>query len=203
MRRLSGLGLILAMTVMALMPAHGAAAADGAAARTPIDAVRVTAADGVGTAAVYGPFNIRALHSGKCLDVTGGPSATGDGVRVQHYACLGASQTNQHWYLVEAGNGWYQIKPRHAMSRCLDVIGGGTGDGVGIQQYTCLGTTQANQLWGLFNVVGDAAFQLRPRHAQSKCLDVTGGTGATGNGIPVQQYACLGTANQYWYLTTV
>ncbi|MFD9359789.1 RICIN domain-containing protein, partial [Streptomyces sp. NPDC060031] len=37
----------------------------------------------------YGPFRIRAVHSGKCLDVAGGTSATGDGADVHQWTCLG------------------------------------------------------------------------------------------------------------------
>jgi len=52
----------------------------------------------VGTQAVFGPYNLRAVHSNKCLDVIGGPGATGNGVHVQQYDCLGFGQSNQRWY---------------------------------------------------------------------------------------------------------
>lgn len=42
-------------------------------------------------------LQIRAQHSGKCLDVTGGTAATGDGVPIQQWTSLGAGQTNQTW----------------------------------------------------------------------------------------------------------
>ncbi|ARE73305.1 hypothetical protein B6R96_04630 [Streptomyces sp. Sge12] len=45
----------------------------------------------------YGPYFIRAVHSGKCLDVEGGTGATGDGVNVFQWSCLGSGQTNQQW----------------------------------------------------------------------------------------------------------
>ncbi|MEU2451162.1 RICIN domain-containing protein [Streptomyces sp. NPDC012765] len=44
-----------------------------------------------------GKYNIRAVHSGKCLDVEGGTGATGDGVNVHQWSCLGSGQTNQQW----------------------------------------------------------------------------------------------------------
>ncbi|WP_412075983.1 RICIN domain-containing protein [Streptomyces xanthophaeus] len=44
-----------------------------------------------------GRFHIRAVHSGKCLDVAGGTGAVGDGVNVHQWTCLGDAQTNQQW----------------------------------------------------------------------------------------------------------
>ncbi|GAB3937366.1 hypothetical protein GCM10027614_15470 [Micromonospora vulcania] len=102
-------------------------------------------------AQVLGPFNIRAAHSQKCLDVMGGPAATGNGILIQQFDCLGAAQTNQLWYLVYESNGNWLLKPYHALfyDRCLDVIGGvgATNNGVRVHQFTCLGATQTNQRW--------------------------------------------------------
>jgi hypothetical protein len=148
----------------------------------------------------FGPFLIRAVHSGKCLDVAGGTGATGNGVNVHQWTCLGATQTNQHWYLTDAGNGTYYIHARHS-GKCLDVAGGtgATGDGANVQQWTCLGPAQTNQRWYL-TTTGNGTYSIRAVHS-NKCLDVAGGTGATGDGINVQQWTCLGPAqtNQRWY----
>ena len=43
--------------------------------------------------------NIVARHSGKCLDVIGGTSATGNGARIDQFSCLGVNQDNQWWRL--------------------------------------------------------------------------------------------------------
>jgi hypothetical protein len=48
-------------------------------------------------ASTYGPFNLRAVHSNRCMDVRGGIGATGVGTVVQQWACLGPAQTNQLW----------------------------------------------------------------------------------------------------------
>ena len=63
-------------------------------------AVEVTAAVTAGgqqglAAEVAG--NLVAVHSGKCLDVVGGPTATGNDVPIQQWDCLGSTQTNQIW----------------------------------------------------------------------------------------------------------
>jgi hypothetical protein len=154
-------------------------------------------------AATYGPYNIRAAHSNKCMDVRGGTGATGNGVVVQQWQCLGAGQTNQHWYLQDTGDALtYYVVARHS-GKCLDVRGGSgaTGNGVPLQQWQCLGYAQSNQRWYLTSFpIG--TFNLRAAHS-ARCADVTGGTGATGNGVPLQQWQCLGYAqsNQRWYLT--
>ncbi|MFJ4778066.1 RICIN domain-containing protein [Streptomyces sp. NPDC088762] len=156
----------------------------------------------------YGPFRIRAVHSGKCLDVAGGTSATGDGADVFQWTCLGAAQTNQQWYLTDAGDGTYYIRARHS-GKCLDVAGGtsATGDGADVFQWTCLGAAQTNQRW-YFNTEavqnGKYTYYIRALHS-GKCLDVEGGTSATGDGANVFQWTCLSTAqtNQRWYLEAV
>ncbi|WP_162907061.1 RICIN domain-containing protein [Allorhizocola rhizosphaerae] len=147
--------------------------------------------------------NLVAAHSGRCLDVTGGTDATGNGVPVQQYDCLGSAQTNQVWSFenetVVGGDYYYNIVAAHS-GKCLDVTGGNgaTGNGVPVQQYDCLGPAAANQQWRM--VVFKVKLQLVARHS-GKCLDVTGGDGATGNGVSVQQYDCLGLSqsNQMWY----
>ncbi|GLY42994.1 hypothetical protein Amsp01_090170 [Amycolatopsis sp. NBRC 101858] len=165
----------------------------------------VRAADGsTRVATVYGPFNVRAVHSGKCLDVTGGPAATGDGAPVQQWTCLGAGQTNQMWYFADTGDGrTYDAIAVHS-GKCLDVVGGtaAVGNGVRVQQWTCLGYAQSNQRWALYTQDSGATTSIVVQHS-GKCLDVTGGTAAVADGTPVQQWTCLSNAqtNQRWYLS--
>ncbi|MFC5925023.1 RICIN domain-containing protein [Micromonospora vulcania] len=205
--------------VMALTPAGVANAASSTSTTAQPDAVRPTAVavgGGFGVAQVLGPFNIRAAHSQKCLDVMGGPAATGNGILIQQFDCLGAAQTNQLWYLVYESNGNWLLKPYHALfyDRCLDVIGGvgATNNGVRVHQFTCLGATQTNQRWFFtdggeryLNGVLWPTYQIHPAHANDKCLDVRGGPAATGNGVPVQQYQCQGLSqtNQIWFTIPV
>jgi hypothetical protein len=216
-RKLCAYVIGLAGAVACLAPFGGTAAA---AAPTAQDTVSVTglppAAGGVsarhekspdGVRAVYGPFNVRAQNSNKCLDVRGGTGATGDGSPVQIWDCYGAAQTNQQWYFQDTGDPFvYNLIVRHS-GRCLD-IAGGTGavyNGNIAQQWGCLGYYQTNQKWLLseYTVDGRTIYKLNAMHS-GKCLDVTGGTGAINNGTQVQQWDCLGDAqtNQRWYLTT-
>lgn len=194
-------------------------AATAATAGTAPSAQRVTSAEasvsGTTPAAVVqrdgtvrllstGPITIRAVHSRKCLDVTGGVGALGDGVRVQQWQCLGTAQTNQQWYLTPSGDGsTYYVTARHS-GKCLDVTGGtgSTANGIPVQQWKCLGYGQSNQRWRLYpSADGGMTIYLVAANS-GKCLDVTGGTGALADGVGVQQWQCLGygQSNQRWYL---
>ncbi|MBB5959615.1 hypothetical protein FHS29_006236 [Saccharothrix tamanrassetensis] len=161
----------------------------------------------VRTMGVFGPFNVRAAHSDKCLEVLGGTGATGNGVQVQQWACMGPAQTNQHWYFTDSGDGYtYYVTARHS-AKCLGVRGGtgATGNGVDVQQSQCVAYSQSNQRWQLFTQDRGATLLVVAQHSR-KCLDVRGGTGATWNGAQVQQWQCMAAntqTNQRWYLTTV
>jgi hypothetical protein len=156
-------------------------------------------------AATSGRFQIRAVHSDKCMDVRGGTNATADYTPVQQYQCLSGGQTNQWWYFHQTGDGSTFYVTAQNSGKCLDVRGGtgATGNGVALQQYTCLGYAQSNQRWYLLDSPDRMTFNLVAAHS-GRCADVTGGIGATGDYIPVQQYDCLGLSqtNQRWYLST-
>jgi len=95
-----------------------------------------------------GPYyKISARHSGKVLDVEGGPTSTLNGAGVSQYDYLGG--TNQQWRLVSTGDGYFNIVARHS-DKCLDVIGGpsATNNGVKLQQWDYLGNSVlAAELW--------------------------------------------------------
>lgn len=84
-------------------------------------------------------MNVVAVHSGKCLDVSG--ASTADGAAVIQYTC--GSGTNQQWQLRPVG-GSSQLVARHS-GRCLDLPGFSTANGTRLTQYSCNGGT--NQLW--------------------------------------------------------
>ncbi|HEU5474384.1 MAG TPA: RICIN domain-containing protein [Actinophytocola sp.] len=159
-------------------------------------------------ASAAGPFfQLRPAHaSTKCLDVRNNDGGTANGTPIQLFDCLGAGQTNQVWQAVAVGGGFFQLRPAHAPTKCLDVRNnnGGTANGTPIQLFDCLGTGQANQLWRSVQIT-PILFQLRPMHAQTKCLDVRNNDGGTANGTPIQLFDCLGSGqtNQQWRIVTV
>ncbi|MDI5971015.1 RICIN domain-containing protein [Streptomyces sp. SL13] len=70
-------------------------------------------------------------------NVTGGPSATGDGVPIQLWTYGGG--TNEQWKPTATSGGAYTLSPRSNGNECLDVTGVSTADGTRLQQWTCTG----------------------------------------------------------------
>jgi hypothetical protein len=60
-----------------------------------------------------------------------------------------ANGSNQHWQLIDAGNGYYKIKNTNS-GLILDVSGGSTTAGAKIIQWTDKNAN--NQLWQLVKV---------------------------------------------------
>ncbi len=164
----------------------------------------VALASGERLAAVSVPYNLRAAHSGRCLDVAGGPGATINGAAIQQFDCLGPGQSNQMWNFRPAGDGLTYNVTALSSAKCLDVAGGpaAVNNGVALQQWDCLGYAQANQRWQVSSSGDGSTYYLNAVHS-GKCLDVRGGLAATANGAVLQQYDCLGyaQANQRWYFT--
>jgi hypothetical protein len=155
-------------------------------------------------------FILVAKHSGKCLDVTGGPGATGNGVLIQQWSCLAGQPTNQQWQFTDpvvdpnTGFTYWQIRAVNS-GKCLDVRAASASDGAQIQQWDCGTNVPLNQRWlvvGFSNV--SSIFGELVSAQSGKCLDVTGGEGATGDGVKIQQWTCTlhadGTpvGNQLW-----
>ncbi|WHM40948.1 RICIN domain-containing protein [Streptomyces sp. BPTC-684] len=154
---------------------------------------------------VSGPYQVRALHSEKCLDVQGGPGATADGANVYQWTCLGPANTNQQWYLHASEGDSFFFTAAHS-GKCLDVEGGpgATDNGDNVHQWTCHNPPRSNQRWFLQEAGDGYAYQIQAAHS-GKCLDVEGGPGATADGTNVYQWTCLGPANtnQWWYLAPI
>ena|GEM_PF-3022563 len=143
-------------------------------------------------AAAATPLPLVAKHSGKCLDVRGGPTATADGVLIEQWSCSG--QSNQNWTLKDMGSGQVELIAQSS-GKCAEVINGATANGSGIQQATCTGSPR--QLWSKQSAgaTGEYKFVNVPAN---RCLDITGGTGATGDGVLAELWDCTGQANQTW-----
>jgi glucosylceramidase len=85
---------------------------------------------------------------GVVWDVTGGPSATGNGAPIQLWSATGG--TNQQWLPTLQSGGSYTFTARNSGNECLDVTNRSTANGTQLQQWAC--------------TTGDAAqtFQLVP-----------------------------------------
>jgi hypothetical protein len=147
-------------------------------------------AAGFATSDASAALPIVAKHSGKCLDIAGGPGATQDGAPAEQWECTGA--TNQNWTLLNVG-GRLQIIAEHS-GKCL--IAQGSVDGTALQQTTC-NQNDTSQLWVQQSAGASGEFKFLQVRS-GRCFEVDGGTQATGNGPLIKLKACNGAANQTW-----
>jgi glucosylceramidase len=68
-------------------------------------------------------------------DVTGGPSATGNGTPIQLWSAAGG--TNQQWLPTLQSDGSYTFTARNSGNECLDVTNRSTANGTQLQQWAC------------------------------------------------------------------
>ena len=93
---------------------------------------------------VSGGYEVTSQISGLQLDVSGGPSATGDGVPLIQWPYWGG--TNEIFQLNQTTDGYFTINPVNS-GKCLDVSGASANDGVSIIQLSCSGGD--SQKWSL------------------------------------------------------
>jgi hypothetical protein len=141
-----------------------------------------------GTPPLCRPMQIIAIHSGKCLDVSG--AGTGNGVPFIQHECIGADHLNQTFTLKPFPSGGYQVVAKHS-GKCLDVAGVSVENGAIFHQWDCLGETQRNQVFVPNPVAG--GYQFVAQHS-NKCLDVSGVS--VENGAPMHQWDCLGASQR-------
>jgi hypothetical protein len=157
--------------------------------------------------AVSGRYLLKAVHSGKCVDVYN--NETTNGANVQQWTCSGG--TNQQWEITDCGGGIHLLKAVHS-GRFMNVYNGatpptGSDNGANVQQYgntyTCA-TAPGNVKFKFTDMgSGSGQYQLQAQHSL-KCVDVNGGSGATGDGVNITQWSCSGTAtNQRFTLQPV
>jgi Ricin-type beta-trefoil lectin domain-like/Domain of unknown function (DUF4832)/Beta-galactosidase len=144
-----------------------------------------------------GTYRLLARHSGKALDISGGPSATADGVLAHQWTYGGGN--NQQWRIEATSNGNYKLTAQHS-GKALDVDQGGiTANGTKVQQWTYGGGN--NQQWRIEATSGGYYKLLNV--ASGKALDVAGGPSATADGTKVQQWTYSGGNNQQWRIEAV
>ena len=136
-----------------------------------------------------GVYEMRAVHSDKCLDVP--RSSRSSGANIIQYDCTNA--TNQQWRFRRT-SGFYEISAVHS-GKCLDVPGSSQANRVELIQYECFDTT--NQHWRVTAASG-GAYEIQARHS-AKCLDVP--RSSVSNDTKVIQFKCTRAKNQRWRLT--
>src|SRR5215207_4898702 len=130
--------------------------------------VLVTVGSGFGQTLDNGSlYQIIAKHSGKCLEVKGGPDAVWNGALVVQQDCNNA--TNQQWAFNYVGAGHYKIIAKHS-GKSLDVFGGvfSGADKVIVEQWDYNGST--NQMWSV-EALNNGHYSIVARHS-NKALEV-------------------------------
>lgn len=132
-----------------------------------------------------------AKHSGKCLDVRGGPQAIQDGAVIEQWQCTGA--TNQNWTLRDAGGGQIQLVAQNS-GKCVQPVGGGTANLTGLEQRTC-DSAATTQRWT--RQATATLLEYRFVHVPSnRCLDIQ--SSELTDGALALLFDCTGNANQTW-----
>ncbi|HET9169355.1 MAG TPA: RICIN domain-containing protein [Actinospica sp.] len=90
---------------------------------------------------------------------------------------------------------WYQVVNTNS-GACVDDTGGSTANGTAVQQWAC-GSGNANQQWQ-FQPTDSGYYKVVSHNSTSAAWDVTGGSGATASGTPIQLWAYGGGTNQQW-----
>ena len=142
-----------------------------------------------------GWVNVISKNSGKCLDITGGPSATWALDPVQQWTCVGG--TNQEFQFT-AVSGGYEVTARNSGLQ-LDVRGGplAIANGTDVIQYPFWGGS--NEIWNLVPT-SDGYYSIVVQSSGS-CLDVRGIS--TQDGARIKEWSCWGGDNQKWSFVPV
>ena len=131
-----------------------------------------------------------ASNSSLTLGVAGGSTANGAA-----FQQLSGIADFQKFNFVSMGNGYYKLTMKSAPNKCLDNPWNGT-DGARLWTWDCTG--QVNQQWQFVPDAQAGVYTIK--NAQSgRCIDVTGGSTASGN--QMQVYSCQsGNNNQRFYV---
>jgi PKD repeat protein len=136
-----------------------------------------------------GTYALKAISSGKCVDVLGASQASGAAL-VQADCNVGDSQL---WIVRDLGGDAYELDSLNS-NRCADVAGAATTNGAALVQSACTGGN--SQRWKL---IGAAAgqYQLQAMHS-GRCMEVMDGSQASGAAL--DQALCNDGNNQRFEL---
>jgi hypothetical protein len=141
-----------------------------------------------------GVYVLKAVNSGKCVDVTG--NLTTSGALIEQWDCNG--QKNQQWKFTAVSTGIYEVRPMNGTAECLDVFQSSLVNGGVIDQWSCNGHT--SQRWKVLSTSTSGQFEIQAVNS-GKCLDVIGSS--TARGAKLQQNTCQAAANQRFTLSAV
>ncbi|HKU15350.1 MAG TPA: ricin-type beta-trefoil lectin domain protein [Steroidobacteraceae bacterium] len=109
-----------------------------------------------------------AKHSGKCLDVNGGPQEKDDDAFIDQWTC-NEGAWNQFWTARDAGNQQVRLVAQNS-GKCLQPRNGTVDNSTPIVQMTC-NSAATTQLWSLQGTATAGEYKL-VHAASSKCIDI-------------------------------
>ena len=130
---------------------------------------------------------VPACSASRCLDVAGGSSADGAGVRLWASNMTGAQRVVAR---ADAETGLYELSFA-GTGKALDVAGAGTAAGTGVQQWSANGTEA--QRWAI-SANDDGTYSVESALAEGLSLDVAGAGDFDGAALDV--WPANGTAAQ-------
>lgn len=133
---------------------------------------------------------IKSAYTNKCVDVT--DFALWNGALVQQWDCAGSQ--NQLFRMTRSGDSM-TLQALHS-NQCLAIGNGSTANGASVTQVADCNSAAAKVTLGPASVFG--AFTLRSANS-GKCLDID--DGKNFNGQKLQQWDCVGTPWQEWWIT--
>jgi hypothetical protein len=154
-------------------------------------------------AASLGPYNIRNLVTGQCVDIPGFGAGKVDG-RVQQFPCNRTTNDNQRFWLVErgtakapSGNVYKRYQIRNVKDGlCLDVPNfGANPNGTAVTQFRCAGPEDNQYFYAVPRARGGSWFV---NEKSRRCLDVEGKAG--GSDARLTLFSCSDTDDHRWSL---
>ena len=139
----------------------------------------------------------RYTNPNKCLSLS--ENKYNNGQAILQWDCAGNPQPGDGQVLtfVPVDFGYFELK-FNGSNKCVDVSGVNYNNGAWLQAWDCLGASQTNQVWQKVELANQPGwYGLIAKHS-GRCADVTGPSAA--NGVRIQQWDCLWTANQQWSL---
>jgi predicted alpha-1,6-mannanase (GH76 family) len=144
-----------------------------------------------GDQTLSGIYELQNRNSNLYIDVSGGPSSTGDGVNIHQWSLT--QNTNQQFLVEHVGDGAYKITAIHS-GKALEINSSGKENGINVQQWNYFGFN--NQQFIAVST-GDGFYKLIAKHS-GKLIEVAGFN--TSNGGTVQQWDNLNQSSGMWKL---
>jgi hypothetical protein len=139
-------------------------------------------------------YSLVPQHTSRVLVVPGGSTANDVQLLLwDRYAGV----FDQHFSIHDDGEGFVEIRPRHAPWKCVEIYGFSTANGGAVKQWDC--HTGANQKWILAPAAGAPGYFDIINKNSLKSVDVSGF--GTANGTPIHQWDHHNGTNQRFALS--